>query len=124
LPAEPVIIFCGGNANIKNASKPPAIRILTVEEKIETSLIAITNIKEKITKELASIIPGEPAVHLTAFMQTRIQKNRNMSPGNARDCSIPKMEKLYVRELKSILKKGIEVIFSIEKAMIPAATIW
>ncbi len=85
-PADPVIIFCGGNAKKRKMSKLPARRALMVEEKTEWYLTAIRNIRENIVKELASIIPGDPAVHLTAFIQMINQKNRNISPGRLIDC--------------------------------------
>jgi hypothetical protein len=58
------------------------------------SLIAITKIRENIIKELASIIPGEPAVHLTAFIQTRIQK-KGIYSWNTRDCSIQRLRNVW-----------------------------
>ena len=94
-----------------------------MEEKSELSLIAITKISEKMIKEFASIIPGEPAVHLTAFMQTISHRNRKRSPGNDKDCCNPKIEKSHLNISKSMFMNGIEVILSMEKAIIADATI-
>ena len=94
LPEEPVNIFWGGNAKKRKMSKPPVARMLKVEEKMDVYLTEIMKINENITKEFASIIPGEPAVHLTALIHTSNQKKRIKSPGRERDCCIPKIEKL------------------------------
>lgn len=85
-PEDPLIIFCGGNANITNTRRIPTEIILSVAEKIADSLSAITNIKAKIIREFASTIPGEPAVHLTALIHIRIHTKRIRSPGNTKDC--------------------------------------
>lgn len=121
-PADPVIIFCGGSAKTKNRDNPPAINILIVVEKMEEKRIPITNIRRKITKELLSIIPGDPAVHLKALIQATSQSIRKISPGNTSDCCIPNSEKFHVYASSCMLKMERLVKLITEKAIIPAAS--
>jgi len=100
------------------------MKILRVVENREVYLMLMMKIKEKMTKELASMIPGDPAVHLTALRQTKSQKKRNMSPGSDKDCSRPKIEKLYERRFKSQSKNGRVDISKTERAIIAAAMAW
>jgi hypothetical protein len=92
-PEDPVIIFCGGNAKRRKTSNPPTIMTLRVEENREVDLMAIIKMRANIVREFASIIPGEPAVHFTALIHTRIQNIKIISPGQANDCCNPKIEK-------------------------------
>ena len=85
-PEEPLIIFWRGNANITSTKSIPTARILRVEEKIALSLSTITKIRANMIKELASTMPGEPAVHLTALIHTKTHIKRIKSPGNTKDC--------------------------------------
>ena len=123
LPVEPDIIFCGGKANTRNTSSAPAATIDSVDEKIDSYLTAITKISAKIVKELASIIPGEPAVHFTALIHTNIQKKRIKSPGNASESCNPSNEKSHVARLKSMPMNDEFPRFITEIAIINAAII-
>jgi len=123
-PADPVIIFCGGIANIRKMSNPPTTKIDIVEAKSELNLTPSMNIRRKIIKELASIIPGDPAVHLKAFMQTIIHITRKRSPGKTKDCCIPRNEKFHVYMSKLVFPNERFVRFMTEKAMIIADINW
>ena len=92
-PEEPLIIFWRGNAKTTKTSSIPTARMLNVEEKIALSLSAITKIRANMIRELASTIPGEPAVHLTALIHTKTHTKSIRSPGNTKDCCSWKIEK-------------------------------
>ena len=124
LPVEPDIIFCGGNANTRKINSAPVATIPMVEENIEEYLTAIMKINENIVNELASIMPGEPAVHLNAFIHTSIQPKSMISPGKESDCCNPKREKFQVKRSRLRLKKDRFVKFMTENAIISAANIW
>ena len=65
--------------------------MLKEEENRELYLSEIMKIKRNITREFDSIIPGEPAVHLTALIQISNHIKRKISPGRAKDCCTPKI---------------------------------
>lgn len=122
-PAEPVIIFCGGIANIKNRSNPPTMNIDNEDANTELNLTPMTNINMKITMEFPSIIPGEPAVHLKALIQTTIQSIRKISPGKTKDCCMFNIEKFHVYQSKLIAPTERFVKLMTEKAIMLAEII-
>lgn len=111
-------------AKSRNIANPPATRMLIVEEKMDSNLMPIIKMSRNVMSELLSIIPGDPAVHFTALIQTTIQIMRKRSPGNTRDCCNPKMEKFQVYASNGMLKMERFVRFINEKAMTLAANIW
>jgi len=84
----------------------------------------IMNMRRKITRELVSIIPGEPAVHLNAFIHNTIHIIRNMSPGRTRDCFSPNREKFHVYASSWMLNIERLVRLIMENAIIPPARNW
>ena len=124
LPVDPDMIFCGGKAKTRNTSNAPAAIIESVDEKMDSYLTAITNMRVKMVRELASIIPGEPAVHFTALIQITIQTKSMMSPGSASDCCSPKREKFQTERSRLRFKNDRFVRFITEKAIIYAASDW
>ena len=123
-PAEPVMIFCGGRANMKKIIIPPVINILIVEENTDPNLVPIMKIKRKMIIEFPSIIPGEPAVHLNALIHAIIQKIITKSPGNTKDCCNPSIENSQVKASSGRLIIERFVKSMIEKARIMDARSW
>ena len=108
---------------MRKAIRPPDIKILREEEKRDTYLTEIMKMREKIIKELPSIMPGEPAVHFTAFRQMRIHIIRMISPGSDNDCCMPRIEKFKVYRSNGRLKNDKSLRFMIEKPITVAARI-
>ena len=97
------------------------MRIDSADENRDCVLTPITKISKKIINEFPSMIPGEPAVHLNAFIQTIIQRIKTKSPGKTKDCCNPNMEKfqVYASNGRLIIERLVRLMM--EKARIVAA---